>query len=262
VRLGGLTFDVEELGPGESQIDSLWRLDPGTLFVGDVVYNGMHAYLADGHWEQWLATLSRLERELPVDVTLYVGHGPPAGMEQLAAQRHYIERFVAAVDQHADAIDAGDHAPVVAALKELLISGRCRSTPMPRALAERAPTGSPMSSATGLSVDQLTQDVCVSGVPRGLFQEVREDPSQVGVRLVVHTGTDGVEIGRCDNGVDAPPRRTVAIDGAMHRVRWTDVVIDQLTLQLLTGEALENPQRFSPGEMLDDPQKRRTRRDG
>jgi glyoxylase-like metal-dependent hydrolase (beta-lactamase superfamily II) len=122
VRLGGLTLDVEELGPGESQIDSLWRLDPGTLFVGDVVYNGMHAYLADGHWEQWLATLSRLERELPVDVTLYVGHGPPAGMEQLAAQRHYIERFVAAVDQHADAIDAGDHAPVVAALKELLPS--------------------------------------------------------------------------------------------------------------------------------------------
>jgi hypothetical protein len=40
----------------------------------------------------------------------------------LAAQRRYIETFVAAVAEHADAIDAGDHAPVIAAMKELLPS--------------------------------------------------------------------------------------------------------------------------------------------
>jgi glyoxylase-like metal-dependent hydrolase (beta-lactamase superfamily II) len=119
VRLGGLTLAVEELGPGESPFDSLWRLDSSTVFAGDVAYNGMHAYLADGHWEHWLATLSRLERELPADVTFYVGHGPPGGKEVLAAQRRYIETFVAAVAEHADAIDAGDHAPVVAAMQEL-----------------------------------------------------------------------------------------------------------------------------------------------
>jgi glyoxylase-like metal-dependent hydrolase (beta-lactamase superfamily II) len=122
VRLGGLTLEVEDLGPGESHIDSVWRLDSGALFAGDVAYNGMHAFLADGHWERWLATLVRLEQELPADVTLHVGHGPAAGKEQLAAQRRYIEAFVDAVADHADAIDAGDHAPVVAAMKDLLPS--------------------------------------------------------------------------------------------------------------------------------------------
>ena len=39
VRLGGLTLQVEELGPGESHVDTLWRLDPVTVFAADVVYN-------------------------------------------------------------------------------------------------------------------------------------------------------------------------------------------------------------------------------
>jgi glyoxylase-like metal-dependent hydrolase (beta-lactamase superfamily II) len=122
VRLGGLTLVVEEVGPGESHSDSLWRLDSGTIFAGDITYNGMHAYLADGHWEQWLATLAHLERALPADVTLHVGHGPSAGREALAAQREYIETFIDAVTNHADAIEAGDHAPVVAAMTGLLPS--------------------------------------------------------------------------------------------------------------------------------------------
>jgi glyoxylase-like metal-dependent hydrolase (beta-lactamase superfamily II) len=122
VSLGGLTLEVEELGPGESPLDSLWRFEPGMVFAGDITYNGMHAYLADGHWEDWLATLSRLDRELPADVTLHVGHGPAGGKELLANQRRYIEAFVAAVAEHAAAIEVGDHAPVVAAMKELLPS--------------------------------------------------------------------------------------------------------------------------------------------
>jgi hypothetical protein len=40
----------------------------------------------------------------------------------LANQRRYIEAFVAAVAEHAAAIEVGDHAPVVAAMKELLPS--------------------------------------------------------------------------------------------------------------------------------------------
>src|SRR5918995_3694460 len=64
VTLGGITLRVEELGPGESSVDSVWWLDRGTVFAGDVAYNGMHAFLADGHWEEWLATLARLDRDL------------------------------------------------------------------------------------------------------------------------------------------------------------------------------------------------------
>jgi glyoxylase-like metal-dependent hydrolase (beta-lactamase superfamily II) len=43
VRLGSLTLSVRELGPGQSHVDTLWQLDPSTIFAGDVAYNGMHA---------------------------------------------------------------------------------------------------------------------------------------------------------------------------------------------------------------------------
>jgi glyoxylase-like metal-dependent hydrolase (beta-lactamase superfamily II) len=120
VVLGGVTLTVEELGPGESHLDSLWRLDAGTVFAGDIAYNSMHAFLADGHWESWLATLTRLQHDLPDDVDLHVGHGPAGGKELLTAQRRYIETFVGTVEDNADAIAAGDHSPVIAAMKALL----------------------------------------------------------------------------------------------------------------------------------------------
>lgn len=120
VRIGGLTLSVRELGPGESHVDSLWQLDASTIFAGDVAYNGMHVFLADGHWREWLDTLDRLEAELADDVTLYVGHGPPGGKDLLAGQRRYIETFVGAVRAHADAIDHGDHSGVTEAMQRLL----------------------------------------------------------------------------------------------------------------------------------------------
>jgi glyoxylase-like metal-dependent hydrolase (beta-lactamase superfamily II) len=120
VRLGGLTLSVRELGPGESHVDSMWQLDENTIFAGDIAYNGMHAYLADGRWRDWLVTLDRLEEDLPDDVTLYVGHGPPGGKDLLAGQRRYIETFLDAVEAHADAIDHGDHSGVIEAMKRLL----------------------------------------------------------------------------------------------------------------------------------------------
>lgn len=118
IRVGGVTLTVEELGPGESPFDTLWRLDDRTVFAGDVVYNDMHAYLADGHWTEWLATLTRLEHQLPADVTLHVGHGPAGGRRLLAEQRRYIETFIDAVTRHADAVDNGDTSGVVHAMTE------------------------------------------------------------------------------------------------------------------------------------------------
>jgi len=47
LELGDLRFSVKDLGCGESPADSIWSLDERTLFVGDLVYNGMHAYLTD-----------------------------------------------------------------------------------------------------------------------------------------------------------------------------------------------------------------------
>ena len=67
VDLGGTSFTVLDLGPGESPHDSIWFLgdERRTVFLGDQVYDRKHAYLADGFFEEWLGHLDRLQRELP-----------------------------------------------------------------------------------------------------------------------------------------------------------------------------------------------------
>jgi glyoxylase-like metal-dependent hydrolase (beta-lactamase superfamily II) len=122
VTLGGLDLRVRSLGPGESFADTMWELDQDTLFVGDVAYNGMHAFLADGQWTHWLDVIDQLDRDLPSSATLHVGHGPPAGKELLAAQRRYIETFVASVQRHATTVASGDHRPVLDDLCDIVPS--------------------------------------------------------------------------------------------------------------------------------------------
>ena len=117
-------------------------------------------------------------------------------------------------------------------------------------------------SPTGLPIDQLAQNVRMSGMPGCFLEEMREHPSQVGVGLLVDTGTHAVEIGRCDDSVDACPRRAVAGHGRLQRVVRTDIVVDALMLDLLAGESVENPQRLCACQMLDQPKQRRTTRDG
>jgi glyoxylase-like metal-dependent hydrolase (beta-lactamase superfamily II) len=122
VALAGLTLRVRSIGPGESHADTLWELDDDSVFAGDVAYNGMHAYLADGQWERWLEATERLERELPAGATLHVGHGLPGGKELLGRQRHYVEVFVNAVRRHADAVASGEHEPVLSELRRIVPS--------------------------------------------------------------------------------------------------------------------------------------------
>jgi len=98
---GQLELRVRDIGPAESPADSLWMLDERSWFTGDLVYNGMHAYLADGHQLEWLRVLDRLEAEIDPEATLYVGHGEPGTARSLfGAQRRYIETFVESVGRH------------------------------------------------------------------------------------------------------------------------------------------------------------------
>jgi glyoxylase-like metal-dependent hydrolase (beta-lactamase superfamily II) len=99
----GVTFTVIDLGPGESPHDSVWLVDRGgdsapLAFVGDLVYGHMHAYLADGYFEQWLGNLERARREIPADTILYMGHGEPGPAAPLFDwQAAYIRTFIDAV---------------------------------------------------------------------------------------------------------------------------------------------------------------------
>jgi glyoxylase-like metal-dependent hydrolase (beta-lactamase superfamily II) len=99
LEFGRARFTAIDLGPGESPHDSIWLLgdDGRTVFLGDQVYDHKHAYLADGFHDRWLASLHRLERELPADATLYNGHGGPVTPAAFGWQRGYIETFLDAV---------------------------------------------------------------------------------------------------------------------------------------------------------------------
>ena len=101
VTFDGARFTVMDIGPSESPHDSAWLLgdDARTVFLGDQVYNHMHAYLADGHYDRWLSTLDRLEAEFRADATFHVGHGEPTSPEMLDWQRGYLRTFVRAVEQ-------------------------------------------------------------------------------------------------------------------------------------------------------------------
>jgi glyoxylase-like metal-dependent hydrolase (beta-lactamase superfamily II) len=94
VRFGELTFTVRELGPAESHADSYFVLstDGGApvAFIGDLAFNGMHPYTADGHSSRWLAALDVLASELADVSTLYPGHGDPAGPGVFSGQRRYL----------------------------------------------------------------------------------------------------------------------------------------------------------------------------
>ena len=98
----------------------------------------------------------------------------------------------------------------------------------------------------------------MTGVPRRFLQEVREHPPQVRVVILVDTGTDGVEIGRGDDSVDAGPCAAVAIDRPLKGVVRTDVVVNKLRFDRLAGEAFEYPQRLSVRRCLDEPEERCT----
>jgi glyoxylase-like metal-dependent hydrolase (beta-lactamase superfamily II) len=98
ITVGDAVFAVTDLGPGESPHDSLWSLEsdgPPHVFIGDLVYSHMHAFLADGFYDRWLANLERAKRELPADALLFMGHGQPvSGHAILEWQANYIQRFV------------------------------------------------------------------------------------------------------------------------------------------------------------------------
>lgn len=112
LTIGEAQFRVVDVGPGESPHDSWWMLEGDGkthVFAGDLVYNHMHAYLADGFAADWLNNLARARRELPADAELCIGHGDPIqGQAILDWQTGYITAFLDAVRDGAGRGLSGD----------------------------------------------------------------------------------------------------------------------------------------------------------
>ena len=99
ISFDGVSFKIMNIGVAESPANSIWHLEGSSAyFVGDLVYNKMHGYFADGYHHEWLTALDVWAKALPEDAVLYQGHGDtPVLKAQLDWQRAYIERFIDAV---------------------------------------------------------------------------------------------------------------------------------------------------------------------
>jgi glyoxylase-like metal-dependent hydrolase (beta-lactamase superfamily II) len=99
----GVTYSVLDTGPGgDSDANSVWFIEAPdrTAFVGDLVFDGVHSYVADGHLLAWLANLTRVERLCEGVDIVFPGHGVAAGPGQLfAAQRTYLLTLAANVKE-------------------------------------------------------------------------------------------------------------------------------------------------------------------
>lgn len=96
----GVPFTVREMGEGESHWDSYWVVGGASpvAFVGDLVFNGVHSFMNDGHSARWLKNLDVLEERLAECRLLYTGHGEAgAPKESLEAQRRYLRHYREAV---------------------------------------------------------------------------------------------------------------------------------------------------------------------
>jgi hypothetical protein len=59
--------------------------------LGDLVFNGTHSYVADGHLLAWLANMTRIERACEGMDVVFPGHGAPDAPKRLfAQQREYL----------------------------------------------------------------------------------------------------------------------------------------------------------------------------
>lgn len=145
VDVGGVRIEAHDVGPGESHADSYLLVRTGgrpIAFIGDIAFDGVHAYPADGHIDAWLATLDRLSDELD-GARLHPGHGRPMDVGLLAEQRRYLLMYREAVRR----IAAGRPSLADTQKKELTD------------LMERFLPGAPLSWMIALGADAVAEEL-------------------------------------------------------------------------------------------------------
>lgn len=118
VTFDGVTYKVYDFGPGgDSNANSVWVVvnGPSVAFVGDLVFNGYHPYIADDHISDWLKNLEKAQHLLSNISTIYPGHGKPGSIELLESQKKYLLAYSDAVRE----LSGGNSTLTEGAKKEL-----------------------------------------------------------------------------------------------------------------------------------------------
>lgn len=102
VTFDGLTYRVHDFGPGgDSDANSIWIIEngPRVAFVGDLIFNGHHPYIADDHIQNWFKNLDRARDLLANITTIYPGHGQPGSIDLIDSQKRYLLTYIDEVRQ-------------------------------------------------------------------------------------------------------------------------------------------------------------------
>ncbi len=73
----GVTFTLHDLGPGESYSDVWWSVSSPTMHaavIGDVAMYGIPPLMQSGRSLEWLGSLDALQKAIPGDWSVYIGH--------------------------------------------------------------------------------------------------------------------------------------------------------------------------------------------
>jgi glyoxylase-like metal-dependent hydrolase (beta-lactamase superfamily II) len=91
VSIDGVEFAFADLGPGESEANSIVSVpSQNWLFSGDVTLHHMHYFLGEGHSSLVLQQLKNLKQQF-ANYTFYTGHGEPMSATILDDQINYVE---------------------------------------------------------------------------------------------------------------------------------------------------------------------------
>ncbi|MFT3712517.1 MAG: MBL fold metallo-hydrolase [Archangium sp.] len=97
VTFDGVEFKAVDVGVGESSDETVWVVGENA-FVGDLVMNKVHPWLAEGHSAKWLESLGVASKLAGVK-KVFPGHGEAGGRELFDWQKRYLEAYRANVKE-------------------------------------------------------------------------------------------------------------------------------------------------------------------
>jgi glyoxylase-like metal-dependent hydrolase (beta-lactamase superfamily II) len=101
VNIDGITYNFEDIGPGEGgDMMLIYLPEQKLLFTGDVVNNRMHPALIEGHSTEWIEQIQYIGQNYSDARMLFPGHGQPGSSKTLLKeQSEYINTFRSLVEQ-------------------------------------------------------------------------------------------------------------------------------------------------------------------
>lgn len=96
ITLDGVGFTAHDVGAGESADETVWTMEKDA-FVGDLVMNRVHPWLAEGRSGAWISSLAAARPLLAKATKVYPGHGVVGDASALEWQKSYLEAYRAAV---------------------------------------------------------------------------------------------------------------------------------------------------------------------